>query len=404
MHGVLYPTLALLAWATVGYRVLRVRRHGSGTPARYAVTSAVALLAITFTVSVPAVWSLADRISGIANIAALIAHLCLVGFSITIQLLLIWWAHPAEVARRLTRRRLRLLPVVVLVLFGLFLAAGPTESHNTDFVATYTSRPLFAVYLLAYLAAFGAGLVDTIRICWPYARLVGPGTLRTGLRTTAVGAAIGLVYCAARGLGIVGVVAGWDVRRWEWMVPLSSSTGALLVIIGLTLPTWSPRLAALTGLSHQARLLRQLDPLWSALAVAVPTVRLGPENRSRLPWRVAERLHRRVIEIYDARLVLRPYLDEAVGDRARERAEAAGLHGEELAAVVEAAKLRAALRARHAGVRSRQPEQPTAATELDEVREVEQLARVADAFARSPIVSSIVDSHASDASPAGRHT
>jgi len=113
----------------------------------------------------------------------------------------------------------------------------------------------------------------------------------------------------------------------------------------------------------------------------VPEVRLGPQ------WRQGSdgRLHRRVVEIYDARLALRPYLDERVGRQARERGAAAGLDGAALDAMVEAAKLRAALAARRAGQEPAEPEQPsTAAAGLDEAAEIEWLARVSTAFAATP--------------------
>lgn len=395
MHGLLYPVLAALAWAATGHRLVTALRHGSGTPARHAVTSAFALLALTFTVSTPGVWTFADRLTGVNNIAALVAHLCVVGFSTTIQVLLLWWTNPAGVARRRTRNRLLVLAPVTVVLLWLFVSAGPTESRNTDFIATYGGRPHFAIYLLTYLAAFSAGLSDIIRICWPYARLVGPGWLGRGLRTTAAGAAVGLVYCTARALDVIGVVAGWDVRRWEGVIPLSSSGGALLVIAGLTMSAWGPRLSTAAGTARRIRLLRQLRPLWVALCAAVPAVHLSADRRS--PWRLAERLHRRVIEIYDARLALRPYLSEAVGDRARRRAEADGLGGDDVAAVVEAAKLRAALAAMRDDVRPGRPERPGPPDPgLDEVREVEQLARVARAFVHSPLVTAAIRESAHD--------
>lgn len=383
MHDLLYPALAILAWVAAGARLCSGMRHGPVAPARHAVTSAFALLAVAFTVSTPAVWVFADEITGIDNVNALIAHLCVVGFSTSLQVLLLWWTNPAETARPRSRNRLLTLAAVALLLTVLFVGIGPTDTHDTDFVVTYSHRPRLAAYLLVYLVAFSAGLIDIIRICWPYARLVGPGWLRRGLRTTAVGASIGLLYALARGLDVLAAV-GWHLPGWEGLIPITASTGALLVIGGLTIPPLAPHLDNLAGAVHRIRLLRQLRPLWAALCAAVPTVRLTHDQRWGLP---ADRLHRRVIEIYDARLVLRPYLSEAVGDRARRGAEAHGLHGDDLAAVVEAAKLRAALTAMRADVRPRRPERPGPTDPaLDEVREVEQLARVARAFASSPLV------------------
>jgi hypothetical protein len=395
MHAAFYSTLAVVAWIAAAYRLSALRRH-TGTPARYAVISALALLAVTFTVSVPSVWSALDRITGVNNIAALVAHLCVVGFSTVVQVLLVWWASPAEIALRRSRPRLFFLGSVAAVLLCLFVTAGPTESHSTDFVATYTSRPSIAVYLVTYLVAFGTGLVDIVRLCWPYSRLVDRGSLRLGLRTTAVGAGIGLLYCAARGLDIVGVAAGWDVRQWEFLVPLSSSTGALLVIAGLTMPAWGPRVSAAARIVRTLRTYRALNPLWMAMCEAVPSVRLSAvDGQVGSLVRLNERLHRRVVEIYDGRLALRPYLDEAVGDEARRRGEIEGLTGQDLAAVIEAAKLKGALAQMRTEGKPQRPERPASPdVEVDEAREVEQLARVARAFVDSAIIASMAETAA----------
>lgn len=389
MQAFLYPSLAVLAWAAAAYRWFTLGR-GRGTPAQRAATRALMLLAVTFTVSTPAVWSAADRLTGVNNIAALVAHLCVVGFSTTVQVLLLWWAHPADVARLRARRRVYVFATVTVVLLILFVAAGPTQSRPTDFVATYADRTPFAVYLLAYLTAFAAGLLDIIRICWPYAKLVGRGPLRIGLRTTSIGAAVGLVYCAVRGLDVVGSVANWEGHPLEALVPISSSIGALLVIVGVSTPAWAPRLSAAAGTVEQVRRYRELYPLWAAMSEAVPTVKLSTSGTP-ASWRPGERLHRRVVEIYDARLALRPYLNESVAEQARQRGHAEGLRGDDLAAVVEAATLTVALTALRAGTTPPTSPEPNRAapSTLDEGDEVAQLARVARAFAHSAIVSGV---------------
>jgi hypothetical protein len=388
---VFYPALAVIAWAGAAYRLVGLRR-GAGTPARYAVISALALLAITFTVSTPHVWSLLDRVTGVANIAAVAAHLCVVGFSGTVQLLLIWWAHPPDEARRRARYRLVFLAVVATALLVLFAAAGPTQPHATDFVATYAALPMFKVYLLSYVAAFAAGLLDILRQCWPYARLADRPSLRRGLRTTAAGAAVGLVYCALRGADIAAAPHA-DPRAWEPLIPVSASVGALLVIVGLTMPAWGPHLSAFVGAARRLRSYRQLYPLWAALAATVPGVRLDPRNRHVVSPRHVDRLlYRRIVEICDARLVLRPYLDDAVADDARHRAETAGLDAEERDAVIEAAKMAAALHAFRAGRRPVHAERPSAdSREADDAHEIEYLVRVSRAFATSPIVAASTD-------------
>jgi hypothetical protein len=90
-----------------------------------------------------------------------------------------------------------------------------------------------------------------------------------------------------------------------------------------------------------------MRPLHSALREAVPEVTGTPACGF---WPAANfRLHRQVIQIRDAAMVLRPYRDPQVAAVATQTARAAGFAGCELAAVVEASVLSAAMRSRSAG-------------------------------------------------------
>ncbi|MFC0528191.1 MAB_1171c family putative transporter [Phytohabitans kaempferiae] len=394
MHEVLYPALAAVAWIGLAVKLRDLRRGRN--PSRVAVCGALALLASTFTVSTPAVWSWLDRTTGVANLAALWAHLCVVAFSGTVQLLVLWWVNPPEAARPRARARLVLLAVTAVAMVALFLAAGPTEPRTTDFVATYAGRPVFAAYLLVYLAAFALGMVDVVRLCWPYSRLAGRSWLRRGLRTTAVGAASGLLYAAVRVADVIGAQMGADVRRWEPIAPPAASLGALLVILGLTMPAWGPRLSEFRGWLRRRRQYRQLQPLWADLHRLMPQIALEPPATTPL-GDLDRRLYRRVIELYDGSLALRPYLDEAAAGRAGRIGARLGLRADDLAAVMEAARLRGAVHAYAHG-------EPRATVEeggdepppgrLDEgadlAQEVARLVRVSRAYAGSPVVAAAV--------------
>lgn len=390
MNEVLYPVLAVTAWIGCAVKLHSLRRGGS--PAGYAVCAALALLGSTFTMSTPAVWRWLDRVTGVPNLAALWAHLSVVGFSGTVQLLLLWWVNPPGEAGRRSRLRLAFLATAAVAMVALFLAAGPTEPRVGEFVATYLSRPVFAVYILVYLAAFGLGLIDVVRLCLPYATLSGRSWLRRGLRATAVGAMFGLVYCAVRIAGVIGARVGADPRRWEWIAPIAASIGALLVILGLTMPAWGPKLSQVRGWVRRRQQYRQLQPLWVDLHRLMPEIVLEPPVAVPLST-LDRRLYRRVIELYDGWLALRPYLDEAAGGRARRLGTQIGLREEELAAVVDAARLRGAVRAYTRGARNPDeteaaPVRPDEAADL--AGEVARLVQVSRAYAFSPVVAAAV--------------
>jgi hypothetical protein len=61
-------------------------------------------------------------------------------------------------------------------------------------------------------------------------------------------------------------------------------------------------------------------------------------------------LYRRVVEIWDGRLALRPYYDARVPEFTRARSLAAGLNEQQAAPVIEAASLAAALQVKARGL------------------------------------------------------
>ena len=103
---------------------------------------------------------------------------------------------------------------------------------------------------------------------------------------------------------------------------------------------------ALTRIASQCGLWLaywRLRPLWAAMVAAVPDMELPAERgtRSGIRWR----LLRRVIEIRDAELALRPYWREEVAAAASAAARSAGLDADLEQAVVEAAVAMDAARA-----------------------------------------------------------
>lgn len=133
---------------------------------------------------------------------------------------------------------------------------------------------------------------------------------------------------------------------------------------------------------------RRLRPLWAVLRQAVPDVELPAGQRS---WRgIRWRLLRRVIEIRDAELALRPYWRADVAERAAAAARTAALSAELGQAVVEAAVVVDAAGARLRG----RPPSPgpvpvhrICATPGDDLHaEVARLVQVARVIRRCPAV------------------
>jgi hypothetical protein len=105
------------------------------------------------------------------------------------------------------------------------------------------------------------------------------------------------------------------------------------VLLGLAVPLLSRRLGVdrivrWIALDRQYRLF---FPLWSALRTEFPAISLHPSPR-RLPFTSPDSvLYRRMIEIWDGLLCLRPYVEGAVDAAAVQRALASRRSGERAA-------------------------------------------------------------------------
>lgn len=91
----------------------------------------------------------------------------------------------------------------------------------------------------------------------------------------------------------------------------------------------------------------RLYPLWAVLRQAIPEIELPPDPAMRQSIRY--RLYRRVIEIRDAQLALRPYAEPERVARAAAAARSSGLAEEAVAAVAEAAAVVTSVRSHFRG-------------------------------------------------------
>ena len=151
-----------------------------------------------------------------------------------------------------------------------------------------------------------------------------------GLRCVGLGAAFGLAYVAVKVIFLLLVMAGTPgPPELESILARSAAAAAgILVVVGATWPAIGPRVAAArSGVAAYIR-HRRLYPLWAALYRVEPGIALDPVDSALADaLRVGQpgfRLYRRVIEIQDGRLALRPYLDAEVADRLRLDAGSAG--------------------------------------------------------------------------------
>ncbi|MFI6051100.1 MAB_1171c family putative transporter [Streptomyces violascens] len=211
------------------------------------------------------------------------------------------------VTARSVRRQLITAGSTLLALVLLFSAAHIQHSSGELFVET-RHRP----FLVAY------DTVITLYPAWHAAALCraalhrsrsADGALRIGLRLLCAGAAAGVVW-TAWGLDDIRL-ALFTGRQSEGEDAVSTVLGlpcAALLIAGGSTAAWS----ALRHWWWCCRTYRALGPLWSALYRNFPEIALlgprrGPAELAPRALRFA--LYRRVIEIHDGLLLLRPHVE-----------------------------------------------------------------------------------------------
>jgi hypothetical protein len=346
----LYAFCAFAAWIAVAYRMREVFRDPHNLALR-ALFATLVCIAASVTLAGRPVMILLDGAVGRPNLTILAAQVSCVLFSANAQRLLLYWSYPPAVARRLARRLL--VPLLVLTLAAmvtLFLLA-PLEETAPSLAQRYARYPYVTPYLLVYLSACIVGEVAIMRLGIRYARMPIRPWLRRGLRLVVAGAAAGLGFCLCKLAYVLGIWLGVELRPVEAVTPLLAGLFVLLLMVGLTLPGWGPRLSTAARLAGSYRAYRRLAPLWWALYRAEPQIALVPPSVYR-EWTIADlgfRLYRRVIEIRDGRLALRPFLSADTAARAASTGRAVGWQGARLDTFVEAVVLSAALRAHREG-------------------------------------------------------
>jgi hypothetical protein len=406
VNSVLYPIAAVTAWLACLYKARDLRRQRNLPLA--AVVAAFVCLGGIFFIASPAVWVALDHAAHYPNLAILVSQGLVMPYTFCVLAACVLWRYPPQQARQLIRRSGLALTAVVALMAALFLAAPISAEDPTSYVPDNAREPYINAYLIVYIATYAVLQIVVVRLTLQLARIGGRPWLRRGLRINAFGNLLALPYCAVRIADVAQRWVSFDAGRFENVARLAVGIGVLMPPIGWTIPRWGPRVSAAADWARAHRPYWRLFPLWDSLTTAVPYVVLETGDRSwplrgnRRPGRVAlragYRLTRRYVEIRDARLELRPFLDPEVAARAEEAGRRAGLAPEQLAAVVEAAQLAAALRAMALGVtparavRDPQHADGTAADPGgdDAAAEIAWLVRVAEALTDSPVVASVL--------------
>lgn len=375
----LFFGMAFLLAAVAAYWL--AGRGGARPAGSFAIGSLLASCALAFLAYTPVVIRATDGVVPhlsrlMSNSASVGAATSVVAVSFQINL------APEEASRRI-RRRLVLAVVLLAGMAGLFLSEG--------LIAPSGKR--YALYLGLFISYLSLALVDFMRQASRQSRSTRRGSVRIGLRLAVAGCVFGLVYAgyktsvlASLALGLR--LVGRDEPKCSSLIapPCLFSVSApalavLLIGVGLTLPALVYPISQSRRRHWEIRSFVALEPLWRDLSDAMPNIVLrAPEDDGDMDHDPGFLLQRRVVEISDGLLELRPYRPRKVLEAARRGVDTETRPG---AAFAEAALAKAAL----AGLRlGRQPADVVAAEIFprggDLRAEADWLVAVADAYAR----------------------
>jgi hypothetical protein len=401
--ALLYGAPPALLWAAVIGKLPAVRRRPND-PVLRGYWLAMLSLAGAVTVIIPPVQLAIDRASGVTDLALLLRHTLALCTGCAAQAFLLYSSYPQAQADPKVRRQVWALLATLLAMAALFWV-GKAHHDEFDLLRGNTITWPVLLYWLLWLGYMGSALVNAARLLGRWARLSsGNVLLSRGLRLISVGAAIGLGYVGYHLVILAASRFGWPPRHLlgdpQLIIQGLTIASQLCLVVGLTMPAWGPRvgLPKLLRWVDQYRGLRRLYPLWRELCEAFPEVALEPPTGV---WRDRRRLRglefwltRRIGEIHDAQLALRPYRDPEVAAAAARLGRQAGLDDVDLRALVEAASLAGALdaKAHRQGVLRPAADDASSndasgAVGADLPSELAWLTRVARAFSGSPLVA-----------------
>lgn len=385
MAGVLL--LASLYW----YRV-----RGNPRPAGAGAMSALlASFALAFASYAPLLTDAAE--SAVPHVARLLSNsFSLAAATSVLAFLFQLNLHPEE-ARQRVRRRAVLLAAAV---------AGMTAMFGAEQL-THHAPPFYTLYMLIYIAFLGFTVKDFLQQTWRQSLSARRQAQRVGLRITVAGCLFALLYLGYKVTKLVAHGLGW--ASFASHAPCSSlvtpapcafsvtapALAVLLITVGLTLPAVAWPVSQFVRRRWESRSYETLGSLWQELSSVTPEVVLAAGSGGEEPDFL---LHRRIIEINDSILALRPYRSIAVQSAAHRAVAPHRRNTLSGAARVEAAILAAAVHAKRSGDDPCLEQAPPAAgtrTRADSLRaETEWLLLVAREYARTDSLRAVTNARA----------
>ncbi|MFC0429881.1 MAB_1171c family putative transporter [Kutzneria buriramensis] len=397
IFNLVYIVCGALGIILLVYKLPDLRRRWS-SPQLWSLCVLILATTLGMTLAAPVFVDMVYAATGVPNLAAPIVYSLEVAYSAAALCLVLFWRFPAEVAWRRVRWIVPCYAGVIVAMAVLFAVSDVHAIRQVDFITYYATEPTVAAFLVAFFVASLIADGALVYQCVKGGRMAaeaGLPWLRRGLRFYATAVWFGVICYVVL---LVVIVLDWlGIRQFDPLSTAAPAFGALGIVpgvIGFILPIWGPRRPVFRRWARKWRGFFALRPLHRALRHVNPSAVTVAPGKALDPH---HRVRRQLTELNEFRLGLGRYLDEGVREQALSRGRDAGLTGEALNAVVEAAQLKAAVTSARAGVAA-----PPRSTPVDETRDGDPEAEynwwvsVARAYSHSPVVAAVV---AADGAP-----
>ncbi|WP_331731577.1 hypothetical protein [Streptomyces sp. NBC_00073] len=237
LDGLIFGVCAVLGAVVTAACLYRART--TPTVANRCITYAFGICTFGVAFAIPAVASWAEELTGVDNVAKLVAHICAILWCTSLQLTMVDIAYDPEYLRTAIYQRATMAFVVLLVMIPLWLKAN---AGDVEFTTAFAANVPIRVYLLVYLGYVFLTCCELAFMCGKSATLNWPERPWSsfGYGSSAAAAVAGIGYTASKGGYLLAYTAGtpWSLRLEERLSPALSGISIVLLFIGLTLPVF----------------------------------------------------------------------------------------------------------------------------------------------------------------------
>jgi hypothetical protein len=235
LDGVIFGSCAALGVVVTSLCIYRARKNPA--VANWCISVAFGICTVGVFFAVPAVAGWAETVTGVDNIAKLIAHICAILWCASLQLAMVDIAYAPDYLRVAVARRGFVAVATLATMIPIWLSAN---APGVDFTTEFAKDTQVRIYLLIYLFYTFFTCAELAFMCYKSAVSSWPERPWScfGYAASSVAAVFGIGYTASRGGYLIAYTVGrpWALSLEEKLSPALAGVAILFLFVGLTFP------------------------------------------------------------------------------------------------------------------------------------------------------------------------